>query len=217
MKIDMHLHTWYSRDGISPVEKIIKTVRKKRKEGSLDGIAVTDHDTTKAWADFKKAGFPVVYGQEVTSTMGDMLALFIQEEIKSRKPEEVIDEVQDQDGLVVLPHPFDVNRKSYFKKAVEFAKKVDGFEVFNSRMRTPNGNKKAFDFAKKNKIPMTGGGDSHIRFEIGNAFTQAEANDIDEFRKELENCRTTAHGKHSKWIAVPVTKLSKLGLMGRAP
>lgn len=217
MRIDMHLHTWYSPDGVSPPEKIIQTVRKKREQGLLDGIAVTDHNMVKAWKHFKNVDFPVVFGEEVKSTQGDILCLFLNEEIKSREPGEVIDEVHGQGGLAVFPHPFDIYRTN-FKIPQEFVKSIDGIEVFNSRMKTPSGNTQALEFAKKHSLPMTGGSDAHIRFSIGNAYTEGEAGDLDEFRKALEEGKTRGLGKHSTlWVLVPVTKLAIWHLIGAAP
>lgn len=216
MRLDLHVHTWYSKDGVSPPSKIIKTVERKREKGLLDGIAITDHDMTKAWKDFKNVDFPVVFGEEVKTTRGEILALFLNEEIKSRDPREVLDEIHDQDGLAVFAHPFDKYRKG-FKHPEEFVKEVDGVEVFNSRMRTPGGNEKARDFAMKYDLSMTGGSDAHIRWEIGNAFTEAEANDLDEFKKALKKGKTKVFGKPSIWLIIPVTKLSKWRIIGRAP
>jgi len=217
MRIDLHVHTWYSKDGVSPPEKIIKTVQDKRERGLLDGIAVTDHNTTKAWESFKNADFPVILGEEVKTKRGEILGLFLKEEIKSREPSEVVDEIHGQDGIAILPHPFDKYRKS-FKNPEEFARVVDGVEVFNSRMRTPHGNKLAFEFAEKNRLAMTGGSDAHIRWEVGNAFTESDAGDTEEFRKAIKKGKTRVVGKHSiTWFLIPITMFAKLGLIGRAP
>jgi hypothetical protein len=45
MKIDMHCHSYYSRDGYSSPEALIRQAQKK----GLNGIALTDHNTTKGW------------------------------------------------------------------------------------------------------------------------------------------------------------------------
>ncbi|MCD4740531.1 PHP domain-containing protein [archaeon] len=209
MKMDLHLHTKYSPDGCSPPSKIIKTVQKRRAQGVIDGIAVTDHDMIKAWKHFKNVDFPVIFGEEISSTMGDILCLFLTEEIKTREPCEVIDAVHDQGGLAVFPHPFDTFR-TYFKKPEDFVKQIDGIEVFNSRMKKPGGNKKAFEFAKKHGLAMTGGSDSHIRFSIGNAYTKAKAESLDEFYTELKQGRTMGYGKHSTlWTVLPITWVAK--------
>ena len=221
MKIDLHTHTWYSPDGVSPPEKIIRTVQKKREKGLLDGIAVTDHNMIRAWKHFKNVDFPVVFGEEVKAmeegrVKGDILGLFLTEEIKSRDAVTVVDEIHAQGGIAVIPHPFDKYRNG-LGCPENIKKTIDGMEVFNSRMRAPSGNGKALAFAKKNHIAMTGGSDAHIRWEIGNAFTEAKSNNLEEFRKALEKRETRAVGRLSvEWILVPITKFSKWGVIGRA-
>jgi hypothetical protein len=217
MKIDLHVHSWYSADGVSPPEKMIKVARKKNENGLLDGMAITDHDTIKAWKQFKNPGFPVIFGEEIFSTRGHILGLFLNEEIKAREPVDVFDEIRSQDGLTVIPHPFDPLRKGFGSPA-GYEKKIDAIEVYNSRMKTPQGNEKALEFAKKKKLPMTGGSDAHIRWCIGDAYTEADATDLDEFRKAVKKGRTRVSGRHSTlWVVLPITKLAKMRLIGRAP
>ncbi|MCD6414962.1 MAG: PHP domain-containing protein [Candidatus Diapherotrites archaeon] len=216
MRLDLHVHTWYSKDGVSPPKKIIKAVTKKREKGLLDGIAITDHDMTKAWKDFRNLGFPVVFGEEIKTPRGEILGLFLNEEITSREPMEVLDEIHSQDGLAVFAHPFDKYRKG-FRKPEEFAKRIDGVEAFNSRMRTPGGNEKARRFAGAHNLPITGGSDAHIRWEIGNAFTEAKADNLESFKKALKRGKTHVFGRNSIWVLIPVTKLSKWRIIGRAP
>jgi len=45
LKIDLHIHSQYSTDGLSKPESIVKRAKKK----GLDGIAITDHNNTQAW------------------------------------------------------------------------------------------------------------------------------------------------------------------------
>jgi hypothetical protein len=212
MRVDLHVHTWHSHDGISPPKKIIEEVKK----GPVDGIAVTDHDCIDAWKHFENAGVPVVFGEEVSTVEGHLLCLFIQEKIKSKNALEVIDETHDQDGLVVMAHPFDFLRKG-FQDPQEFARKVDGIEAVNSRIRTPFSNQKARNFALKNSRALTGGSDAHVRWEVGNAYTKSRATNLEEFKKDLEKNRTDAFGGLTIPSLLFVPKLAKLGFIGRYP
>lgn len=215
MKIDLHVHSWYSMDGVSPPEKMMRAVRKKREQGLLDGIAITDHDTVQAWKRFKKPDFPLILGEEIFSTHGHIIGLFLNEEIKSREPEEVFDEIHSQGGLVVIPHPFD-NLRQGFGSPKGFEKDIDSIEVCNSRMKVPGGNEKALALAKKKKLTMTGGSDAHIRWCIGDSYTEAEAADLEEFRKAIKKEKTRAYGRRSTlWMVIPITTLAKSGIIGR--
>jgi predicted metal-dependent phosphoesterase TrpH len=51
---------------------------------------------------------------------GEVIGLFLSEEIKSDNFESVIFEIRNQNGLVIIPHPFDELRNS----ALHPAKKI---------------------------------------------------------------------------------------------
>ena len=51
-------------------------------------------------------------GSEISIKRGEVIGLFISEEIISKNFLEVIDGIKDQSGLVVLPHPFDELRRN---------------------------------------------------------------------------------------------------------
>nr|WP_243687478.1 hypothetical protein [Methanobacterium formicicum] len=47
----------------------------------------------------------VIVGSEIGTERGEVIGLFLSEEIVSHRLVEVVDEIREQDGLVVLPHP----------------------------------------------------------------------------------------------------------------
>jgi len=199
MKIDLHVHTKYSPDSISSIERIIKTAKRK----GMDAVAITDHDTAKGWREAlkvsKKLNFPVVLGEEIMTITdgrktGEILGLFLNEEIKSREPMEVIDEIKSQGGVVVIPHPFD-NQRIALKNIKKYLKFIDAIEAFNSKVNSKSANLKAFEFAVENKIGTTGGSDAHIWLNVGNAYTVANASDLESFRKAIKNGKTGAYGR----------------------
>jgi len=198
MKIDLHIHTKYSVDSISEPEKIVKIAKKK----GLDGIAITDHNTNKGWNDMlkagKKHGLKIVLGEEllIKTKKGhyEILALFLNERIYSKQPDEVMNEIKDQNGVIAIPHPFDPlkARPNDFTLLVN---KIDALEVFNSRVTLPIFNEKALNFAKKHNLGMTGGSDAHIELEAGNAYTIAKANDLESFKRAILRRQTKVTGK----------------------
>lgn len=200
MKIDLHIHTKYSIDSISEPEKIVKIAKKK----GLDGIAITDHNTNKGWDDMLKAGkrfgLEVVLGEEVKVETNkesyEILGLFLNERIYSKHPDEVMDEIRDQDGIISIPHPFDPF-KAKPNDLVSLVNKIDALEVFNSRVPLPIYNDKALTFAKKHNLGMTGGSDAHVDLEVGNAYTIARVNDLESFKRAIFRRETKATGKIS--------------------
>jgi predicted metal-dependent phosphoesterase TrpH len=87
-----------------------KTVLNVAKRVKLDTIAITDHNIIAgAIAIHKireKDSIIVIIGSEISTDFGDIIGIFLNEEIKSRNVYDVIDEIKSQDGLVLIPHPF---------------------------------------------------------------------------------------------------------------
>ena len=176
MKYDLHSHSKYSSDGILDPKKIIKVAVKK----GLDGIAVTDHNTIKGGLKAKQYetdNFKVIVGSEVMTSKGEIIGLFLSEEIKSNDFYEVINEIKAQNGIVVLPHPFDEWRYASFPDEKD-VKYINNIEIFNSRCIKDKYNKNAGKFAKKYKLGATGGSDAHFANEIGHAGIIIETDDI---------------------------------------
>ncbi|MFB6075688.1 MAG: PHP domain-containing protein, partial [Candidatus Aenigmatarchaeota archaeon] len=180
MKIDLHIHTEYSHDSRLPIKKIVEISKRK----GLDGIAITDHNTfegVKNAIEMDLDDFLIIKGEEITSNRGDILGLFIEEEIKSRDYMEVIEEIKEQNGLVIIPHPFDLHRGEHFKNIEEIKNEIDGVEVYNSRFIHNDANRKARKFAEANDLMRTGGSDSHTIFGIGNCYVEAQASSLEDF------------------------------------
>ena len=177
MKYDFHTHSKYSADGRGETELMVK----KAIAQGLSGIAVTDHNTIRGGVEAKKyetSDFEVIVGSEIMTDRGEVIGLFLSEEVKYRSFMEVVDEIKDQNGFVVVPHPFDTIRgKSVFPKE-EDVRFIDNMEVFNSRCVLTNYNKKAEDFAGKNAVNIIAGSDAHFLREIGSGGVVTESEDI---------------------------------------
>ncbi len=215
MKIDFHCHSYYSRDGICSPEKLIK----KALEKGLDGIALTDHDTTAGWKEAEKAAKKLnallILGQEIKikkegKTIGEILGYFLKEEInpKGKSVEEVIKEIKKQGGIAIIAHPY--YWKKSFRDLEKYAFLVDGIEVFNSRSQTKRGNKKALNFGQKNNLPMTAGSDAHSCFEVGNAYIEAETKNPEELKEAILEKRIKIFGKQSPIFVQTFASLGKL-------
>jgi len=188
MKIDLHIHTKYSIDSVSEPEMIMKYAIRK----GMNGVAVTDHDNSNGWEDMTNAGnkfrMKVVLGEEIKvkweGKKFEVMGLFLNERIRSRELYEVLDQIKSQDGIVCLPHPFDIY-KGMRGFAERLVKLVDAVEVFNARCFSLSHNKKAFNFAEKHDLGMTAGSDAHTEQEVGNAYVVANADDLEDLRKEI--------------------------------
>lgn len=206
MKIDLHVHSKYSYDSFLSPERIIRIAKKRR----LDGVAVTDHGTIKGGVEALKINedknFQVIVGAEIRTEYGDVIGLFLNEEIKSNKFIEVAEEIREQDGVMVLAHPF---RKG-IKFPPDLLKYVDLIEGFNAR--SPKDlNEKAKEFARSFRMPMTAGSDAHFGFEIGRGRTIVNS----EVREEMRKGKTKIEGEESNYylvhgLSVAVEKIKKV-------
>ena len=165
MIIDFHTHTHFSYDSFMTPAKILSVAKKR----GLDGIVVCDHNTIKGGMEVKRMNrdndFTVIVGAEIATSAGDVTGIFLTEEIKSRKFEEVAQEIKKQGGKVILNHPY----KGHDLSQINFSL-IDFIEGYNARL-TDADNRKAVELAQKYSIPVIAGSDAHLYAEIGNGKT----------------------------------------------
>lgn len=203
MKLDLHTHTIYS-DGVDTPETIVA----RAKAVGLGGVAITDHNSSGAWKRAMTAGkllgIHVVPGSEIAikdkgKRVGEIIALFMQEDIKKRfglgDIEDLLDRIKDQDAISVIPHPFGDYARVQKATAVIDKKnlKVDAVEVMNGRCPADS-NATAFEFAVKKKFGQTAGSDAHRAEEVGHCYTFVETNSIEGFRKGIKKKLSKAIG-----------------------
>jgi predicted metal-dependent phosphoesterase TrpH len=169
MKIDLHVHSKFSGDSLNDAEDIIRSA----KRAGIDGVAVVDHGTIKGGEVTARLNkddeFIVITGAEIKTNRGEVIGYFLNEEIRSRRLIEVIDEMREQDALISIPHPFDVFRFNRVKDPEAVAEHVDAVEVFNSRCMFDSFNKRALDLSRERSLAVTAGSDAHHPDEIGSA------------------------------------------------
>ena len=189
-KYDLHIHSCYSPDSIMKPADILRIA----KERGLNGIAITDHDTLKAYPVLKKLNkdknFEIIPGEEIHSNYGHFIGLYLKKEIQSRDLFEAIDEIHSQGGIAIIPHPFTLASMHNFRYPLSKLKgKVDAIEAFNSRNF-----KRHNDSAKKEILKygfsQVGSSDSHIKLEIGNGYTLFEG----DLRLAIKNKKTNVGG-----------------------
>jgi len=188
MRIDLHVHSIYSRhwffgyDSLNTPKEMIKAAIKR----SLNGLAITDHNTVKGSLVAKRIAkkykdFIIITGSEIKTKDGEVTALGIKENVPlGLSLEETIEKIHDLGGIAIAPHPFG---KYFFRKCVgEKAVNADAIEVFNSTL-TNNANKRALILAQKFKKPKTAGSDAHSIREVGNAGIICNSNPIEDILK----------------------------------
>jgi predicted metal-dependent phosphoesterase TrpH len=212
MRIDLHVHTKHSVDSMNPPWLIMKVAKRR----GLDGVAITDHNTIKAWPSMaessRKYGLLLVPGEEIKVTLdgrkaGEILGLFLNQEIRPGDVHEVLDAIRQQGGIAAASHPFDPTKG--FRGLEQILPKLDAIEGFNARLLAHTANMRAYYFGRQNDIGVTGGSDSHLPFEVGMGWTEADGSDLEEFMKALKQKRASCGGR-----MVPLAlNLSGKGLM----
>lgn len=196
LKADLHIHTRYSMDCRTPLDKIISRCQ----ELGINCIAIADHGTTEGALEIQKiAPFKVIVAEEILTTDGEIMGMFLKETIPSGiTPREAINRIREQDGLVNIPHPFEPVRGSALRESVieEIINDIDLIEIMNSRSPLPISNNRAHTFAVKHGIPGSAGSDAHTINEIGHSYIEMpDFNNNDEFLKALQQGKI--YGKRS--------------------
>ncbi len=218
MKLDLHNHSQYSPDAITQPKHMLWLAKQQGV-----GFAITDHHTLKSWDVFreenKKYNVPLIFGEEIKIydesglfCVGELIALYLQERVDPGYAHDVLDELQAQDAVVSIAHPFDPLRKNC-KILEEIIHRVDCIEAFNSRMCWAGPNLKAQKIIRKKKLAFTAGSDSHFPFEFSHAQVEVLAETVEEARKEIRKGAVSFTGALSNPIAHFYTQMAKRHLM----
>ncbi len=172
MKADLHAHTHFSRDAVTSV----KTFVRRYERAGIDCVAVSDHNNVDgAQAVREIAPFRVIISEEIKSSEGEIIGLFLQRTVrKGLTPEDTVRAIREQGGLVLVPHPFDTMRRSPLREEalLRILPDVDVIEVFNSRTIKSKDDERARRLAEAHGKLMSASTDAHTPWEIGLAYTE---------------------------------------------
>ena len=205
-KIECHIHTKNSNDSILTNFLILLICKIKK----IDCLVITNHNTMKGIDKtkkyFEKHNILVIPGEEIYTTGGEIIGLFLKNEIKKGlSVKETIKEIKKQNGIVYVPHPYDEYRyKSVLKEHLikENVKDIDLMEIHNGRNSKKEYSYKQKELAKKYNITPIIGSDAHSLFELGrnnillkDYVSLTNENFVDEIKKSQFNSK-----KCVKWI-----------------
>jgi len=175
VKADLHAHTHFSRDALTSVE----TFARRYQQAGIDCVAVSDHNNIDgALAVRESAAFRVIVSEEIKSSEGEIIGLFLRETIrKGLTPEDTLRAIREQGGLVLIPHPYDRVRRSPLRPeaALRIMNEVDVIEVFNSRTVYAADNERSRRMAEEHGKLMSAASDAHTPWEIGSAYVEMPA------------------------------------------
>ena len=175
-RYDLHLHTEFSPD----CDTALDAIEKHALAQGLTGLAVTDHDAIEGALRLRDRvkTLHVIVGEEVTTTDGDVIGLFLRERIPPKMSAlDTMQAIHAQGGIVYLPHPFDKPRarRTGGASLVAVLPEVDIIETFNGKVGRDRYNLFAHDFARKHDKVSGGGSDAHHLRAIGTVFNEFES------------------------------------------
>ena len=186
LKIDFHVHTYFSDDGLITPWQLVKQLKRR----GLNGVAITDHDTVEGIPKFsrilRKHGFLVVPGVEVSSSEGHVIALNVSERIPpGLGVNETVELIHETGGVAVAAHPTSLLKGCERSVSGIF----DAIEVINASSFP-------FYFSVYFNRKLAGwfglsqlaGSDAHYFLEVGSAYTlvKAYAKDVESVIKAIK-------------------------------
>ena len=210
LRAEIHVHTRFSPDSTTPLEKLLARCQKV----GINYVAITDHNTIQgALAAQELAPFPIIIGEEVKSSGGEITGLFLKEEIPAGlSPLETVQRIKEQGGLVSIPHPFDRLRRSVITASAleQVLPHTDIIEAFNARNTFMKANTMALELAQERGLLISAVSDAHTLIELGRTYVEMPEFDgtAEGFKESLRQGRlVTRHITPLIHLATTFTKL----------
>lgn len=189
----IHCHSHHSFDSLIPARSYLRAAERFE----LDFVILADHDTTAGSIELsrrveqKSLGLQVPIAAEYCTDHGDVIAVFLKEEIRSRKIEEFFHEAREQGALLLLPHPYIAH-----SDVPLLAEECDLIEIYNARASRA-ANESAAQLAIDHRKPVYAASDAHFTRSIGSVVVQVP---------RRESLRESLLQGASNWTAQPTPK-----------
>jgi len=194
MKLDLHIHSSFSRDGTASPRDIVLRCRSL----GLDGFAIADHNaiqgSLQAVSLAAEHGLVAVRAVEVSTVEGHVLAYGVGELVpRGSSIAETIDRIRAEGGLAVAAHP--VRFPSGVGLENVRSNRFDAIEVLNGG-NSRRSNAKARRVAGELHLPATAGSDAHQIDEVGKAYVEVDcAPAEDEILSQIQAGKATVGGR----------------------
>ena len=209
--VDLHMHTSWSHDCSIEPQALIDHAESE----GLGAVAVTDHNVFGGALEVvelaRRRALIVIPGEEVkTDNQGEIIGLFLEREIpRGMTFAETIAAIQEQNGIVYIPHPFD--RMHAIPSAATLQRHIadiDVLEVYNARLLFEAYNDEALRFQRKYGLLAGAGSDAHVLQGVGTgALRMRRFNGPEEFLLSLRSAevlrrpKSLAYLQSLKWAA----------------
>lgn len=162
IKTVFHVHTDHSDDGNRSVGQLLEIARDR----GIGCLTITDHDTisgAREMAAHAGSDLNVIIGEEISTTAGHLIGLFLREEIEpGMSPRDTALAIRQQGGLVVIPHPYNwMFGCGLCGRVEDVVDLTDAVEVCNAQNFWSVPNLRAESLAARYDLPRVVGTDFH--------------------------------------------------------
>lgn len=190
-RADIHMHTNLG-DGWASPERVVEEATHR----GLPVIAITDHDHVEGAKRVQEIiyqqnrSLQMITGVEVSTRQGHVLGLFVKRAPKAmRSVEESIEDIKEQGGLVIVPHPLGKLVPSLSRAKIEALLEkgytIDGIEMYNPSPANASMRPVVRDANQTWKLAETGGSDAHFWQHIGSAYTLFPGSSSEDLRRAI--------------------------------
>jgi predicted metal-dependent phosphoesterase TrpH len=190
-RADIHMHTNLG-DGWASPSRVVEEASRR----GLPLIAITDHDHVEGAKRVQEvihqqnSSLQMIKGVEVSTRQGHLLGLFVTKAPKAmRSVEESIEDIKEQGGLVIIPHPLGKLVPSLSRAKIdgllEKGYAIDGIEMYNPSPANASMRPAVRDANQQWGLAETGGSDAHFWQHIGSAYTLFPGRSSDDLRRAI--------------------------------
>ncbi len=208
-RADIHMHTNLGDGWASPARVVEEATRR-----GLPLIAITDHDHIEGAKRVQEliyqqnSSLQMITGVEVSTRQGHLLGLFVSKAPKAvRSVEESIEDIKDQGGLVIVPHPLGKLVPSLSRAKIDTlldkGYAIDGIEMYNPSPANASMRPVVRGANQQWRLAETGGSDAHFWQHIGSAYTLFPGTSPDDLRRAILERTVRAGGQE-----LPTPRLS---------
>ncbi|MFP4546338.1 MAG: PHP-associated domain-containing protein, partial [Methanomassiliicoccales archaeon] len=206
-RADVHIHTKHSGIGrlgflrfpesVSDPQDVVKNAHSM----GLSVICITDHNAISGALEARRyaedyPGLEVVVGEEISTSEGEVIGLFLEEFIPpGMSAEETIIRIREQGGLVIAPHPFSLHCPALGDRIDHLD--IDAIEVLNAGHIDGFANTKAAQWGSSGRWAQVGGSDSHTLSTLADAYTLFEGKTAEDLRRSI--LEKSTHVKGGSW------------------
>jgi predicted metal-dependent phosphoesterase TrpH len=181
MLVDLHNHTFHSPDS----RNRLRDYERAHERGRFDIVAITDHNTIAGAIEFReRASFPVIVGQEIDTTDGELIGLYLETAVPiGLTAIETAEHIHAQGGLVYLQHPFyrliSGRLRPPAREDLRGRRLLDIVEACNGGPWAAAANARALRWARACDLPHAASSDAHEPAAIGSCVSVIGGGHVD--------------------------------------